>query len=190
MSRWKIGAGLAVFLAAACTQGKGSSPAKRAAPGSAAASTNSSSGKSGSSLRTYLAAARSVTPPPGLDKKAPATAVTDARVIKAMLDLLDLDQTVRGDRKPCPFQYQLVFKGAGGEGLGMIAVCAPAGGEAAARGTLMEPREGVEYQIAIPRARQLAALVKKKLPGAFSMGGAEAGWLRKHLEEDDPEAAR
>ena len=177
---------MAVCLAAACTQGKGSSPATRAAPGSVAAGAESSSGEDGSTLRTYLAAARSVGPPQDLDRKTPNTAITDARTIKAMLDLLDLDQTVRGDRKPCPFQYQLVFKGAGGEGLGMIAVCAPAGGEAAARGTLMEPREGVEYQIAIPRARQLAALVKKKLPGAFSMGGAEAGWLRKHLEGEEP----
>ena len=187
MLRRTVAAGLMVCLAAACTQKSERSPSPgRAAPGAAATGAVSSGKKNGATLRSYLAAARAVTPPIDLDKKEPATAITDPGVIRAILDLLDLDQTIKGDRKPCGFQYQLLFRGAGGRALGMVAACAPTRGKAASRATFMEPKQGVEYEITVPRARPLAALVKKKLPQAFGMGGDEAGWLRKHLEGTRP----
>ncbi len=165
--------------------------AKPGDAGHAGAAMASAAQKDGATLRTYLAGSRSVTPADDPIKAGGTSgAITDARVVKQLLQLLGPDQKVRGNRKQCFFQFQLVFRGKGGSEQGMVGVCAPVKGARAAKGALMEPKQGVEYEITVPRVAALAALVKKHLPQAFCTDTSAAGWLRKHLEENPPEPAR
>ena len=94
--------------------------------------------------------------------------IKDRAVISSVLGKLNLDQQLKGDRKPCPFKLSFAVNDAAGKNIGMIAVCAAKAG--AWPGVFSSTQKGkiVEWAIAVPQGAALQAQIKSLLPGAIS----------------------
>lgn len=99
-------------------------------------------------------------PPP---KKA-RTKPLDQEVVKAVLQALNISQTLKGNRKGCKFVYKFVIKGAKDKDLGTVALCGPVGPNTLA--LFSDNSAWKEWQITVPDSAALAALLDKHLPRA------------------------